>query len=222
MIKSFFLERIYKFLTIGLRPCFPGGCSSTPSLGSEGGTGGLEDSLYTPSHTRSPPGPSPPSSPTPGASPPSSSPLGTRTWCWRRRRWSTSLLRQYTNPINHKSVCTLLVGKIARKQRGVKGDPIELYVQADFLDLREVVEECAGYIEERIGEENVLSVWQLAQTYRLPGVQKAALRSPAPNTSHLNLATCHLKHGTCHLKPETCHLPPPGSCAFTWLNCQSR
>ena len=48
--------------------------------------------------------------------------------------------RQDTDLITHKRFCSLLLEKTVRKQPAVKGDLIELYVQADFLDLKEVVE----------------------------------------------------------------------------------
>ena len=88
---------------------------------------------------------------------PTSSPSWpSRTWIWRRRRWWTPWSRLTWDHIMF--------------ERHI--------VQADFLGMREVVEECAEwvalksdcqhsrfprFIAERVCEENALGLWQLAQ-----------------------------------------------------------
>ena len=66
---------------------------------------------------------------------------------------------------------------------------MNLLLKADFLDMRDAVEDCAEwvflskitlslsrFIEERLCEENAVGLWQFVQLYRLKRLQDACLR----------------------------------------------
>jgi len=80
------------------------------------------------------------------------------------------------HPVTSRVLANLLAFVAEQELDLEEEEVVVTLIQADFLGMREVVEECTEFIEERVCEENALGLWQLAQVYQLKTLEDACLR----------------------------------------------
>ena len=52
----------------------------------------------------------------------------------------------------------------------------ETVILADFLDIKEVIDECSDFMTCRLTPDNVIGVWQFSQAYSMQQLQDKSFR----------------------------------------------